>query len=49
MLESYISGVSTRNVTNVVEALGMENVSPSYISSLASDLDANVLIHLRDP
>ena len=42
ILESYIQGVSTRNVRNIVENLGMENVSASYVSSLASELDAGV-------
>ena len=42
ILESYIQGVSTRNVRNVVENLGMENVSASYVSSLSAELDATV-------
>ena len=42
ILESYIQGVSTRNVRNIVENMGMENVSASYVSSLASELDAGV-------
>ena len=42
ILESYIQGVSTRNVMNVVESLGVENVSASYVSTLASELDARV-------
>ena len=40
ILESYIQGVSTRNVMNVVESLGIGNISASYVSSLASELDA---------
>ena len=40
ILESYIQGVSTRNVMNVVESLGVENISASYVSALASELDA---------
>jgi putative transposase len=47
ILESYIQGVSTRNVRNVVENLGMENVSASYVSKLASDLDAEVKTFLE--
>ncbi len=42
ILESYLRGVSTRNVRYIVENLGMENVSASYVSKLASKLDANV-------
>ena len=42
ILESYIQGVSTRNVMNVVESLGVENISASYVSTLASELDASV-------
>lgn len=42
ILESYIQGVSTRNVMNVVESLGIGNISASYVSSLASELDAGV-------
>lgn len=47
MLESYLNGVSTRNVMNVVKSLGMGNVSASYVSSLASGLDANVKLFLE--
>ena len=39
ILESYIQGVSTRNVMNVVESLGVENISASYVSTLASELE----------
>ncbi len=49
ILESYIQGVSTRNVTNVVQSLGMENVSASYVSALASGLDVNVRAFLERP
>ncbi|MHB1492137.1 MAG: IS256 family transposase [Thermoplasmataceae archaeon] len=42
ILESYIHGVSTRNVRKVVESLGIENVSPSYVSSLSAELDDSV-------
>ncbi|WP_363319990.1 transposase [Ferroplasma sp.] len=42
ILESYIQGVSTRNVMNVVESLGVENISASYVPALASELDARV-------
>jgi transposase-like protein len=42
ILESYLHGVSTRSVKNVVASLGMENISASYVSSLSSELDASV-------
>ena len=42
ILESYIQCGSTINVMNVVKSLGIENVSASYVSSLASALDENV-------
>ena len=47
MLEFYLHGVSTRNAMNVVKSPGMENVSASYVSFLASDLDANVKLFLE--
>ena len=49
ILESYIQGVSTRNVMNVVESLGVENISASYVSTLASELDASVKSFLERP
>ncbi len=42
ILESYIQDVSTRNVKSIAESLGMENVSASYVSTLASELDSRV-------
>ena len=49
ILESYIQGVSTRNVKSIVESLGMENVSASYVSTLASELDSRVREFLERP
>jgi Transposase and inactivated derivatives len=49
ILESYIEGVSTRHVASVVQSLGIENVSASYVSSLASQLDAQVKLFLERP
>ena len=49
ILESYIQGVSTRNVKSIVENLGMENVSASYVSALASELDSRVRGFLERP
>jgi len=41
ILESYLSGVSTRSVNKVVQSLDVQ-VSPSYVSSLSSKLDKTV-------
>ena len=41
ILESYLSGVSTRSVNKVVKSLDV-NVSASYVSSLSSRLDNTV-------
>ncbi len=42
ILESYIQGVSTMDVMNVVRSLGVENISATYVSSLASEPGINV-------
>ncbi|WMT50854.1 MAG: transposase [Ferroplasma sp.] len=39
--ESYINGVLTRSVNNIINNLGV-NVSPEYVSSLNKELDAKV-------
>lgn len=39
MLEMYVSGVSTRKVTNIVEELCGKKVSKSFVSSLTKELD----------
>ncbi|MCL4453634.1 MAG: IS256 family transposase [Candidatus Thermoplasmatota archaeon] len=39
--ESYINGVSTRSVNNIINNLGV-NVSPEYVSSLNKELDTKV-------
>ena len=41
ILESYLSGVSTRSVNKVVQSLDVQ-VSPLYVSSLSSRLDKTV-------
>lgn len=41
IVESYINGVSTRSVNNIINNLGVK-VSPEYVSSLNKDLDAKV-------
>ena len=42
MLEMYVSGVSTRKVSKVVEQLCGKSVSKSFISSLTKELDPMV-------
>lgn len=42
MLEMYISGVSTRKVTQIVEELCRSNVSKSFVSDLVKQLDPMV-------
>ncbi len=39
--ESYINGVSTRSVNNIINSLGV-NVSPEYVSSLNKELDKKI-------
>src|SRR5690625_3087170 len=42
MLEMYISGVSTRKVSNIVEQLCGTSVSKSFVSKLTAELDPMV-------
>ncbi len=42
MLEMYVSGVSTRKVTNIIEELCGKSVSKSFVSSLTKELDGIV-------
>ena len=42
MLEMYISGVSTRKVSKIVEELCGQSVSKSFVSSLTEQLDPMV-------
>ena len=39
MLEMYVSGVSTRKVSKIVEELCGKSVSKSFVSSLTEQLD----------
>ncbi len=49
ILESYIQGVSTRKINDIVRNLGIQKISPSYVSSLSSELDAKVREFLEKP
>src|SRR5699024_6638348 len=42
MLEMYVSGVSTRKVSNVVEKLCGTSISKSFVSQLTAELDPMV-------
>ena len=42
IIESYLQGVSTRNVENVISHLGVNQISASYVSKVAQELDAKV-------
>jgi transposase-like protein len=41
-IESYLQGVSTRNVENIISPLGVNQISASYVSKVARELDVKV-------
>jgi len=43
IIESYLQGVSTRNVKNVISHLGVNQVSASYVSKVAHELDDKII------
>jgi transposase-like protein len=49
IVESYLQGVFTRKVEAVVSCLGMSQVSPSYVSKIAQELDEKVKSFLERP
>jgi transposase-like protein len=49
ILESYLQGVSTRKVQEVISHLGVDKISPSYVSSLTKELDGKVQEFLTRP
>jgi len=49
ILESYLQGVSTRKIQDIVAHLGVEQVSASYVSKIASELERNVHLFLSRP
>ncbi len=49
ILESYLQGVSTRKVQDIVAHLGVDKVSASYVSRIASELDQKVHKFLTRP
>ena len=40
--QAYVEGVSTRRVSDLVEAMGIEGISKSEVSRIAAELDAKV-------
>jgi putative transposase len=49
IIESYLQGVSTRRVQDVVSQLGVENLSASTVSRIAKELDQVVEEFLKRP
>ena len=47
--EAYVKGVSTRNVDDLVKALGMTGISKSQVSRLCAELDGRVKKFLSRP
>jgi len=47
--ESYIQGVSTRKMKQVLSQLGVEGISPSSVSNMAKELDEDVDKFLKRP
>lgn len=49
IIESYLQGVSTRKIQNVISTLGVEKISASYVSSIVKELDEKVIGFLSRP
>ena len=49
IIESYLQGVSTRKIEDVISHLGVEKISASYVSSVAKELDSKVIEFLCRP
>src|SRR5579864_8590447 len=47
--ESYVHGISTRSVDELVKAMGMEGISKSQVSRLCAEIDERVQTFLRRP
>jgi hypothetical protein len=47
--ESYVQGISTRSVDELVKAMGMEGISKSQVSRLCGEIDGRVQTFLRRP
>jgi putative transposase len=49
IIESYLQGVSTRKIEDVISHLGIEKISASYVSSVAKELDSKVIEFFSRP
>jgi transposase-like protein len=49
IIESYLQGVSTRNVETVISHLGVNQISASYVSNVAQELDEKVHAFMERP
>ena len=49
IIESYINGVSPRDIEDVVKSLGVGKVSPEYVSRLNKGLDENIKSFMDRP
>lgn len=49
IIESYLQGVSTRKVETVISHLGVSQISASYVSKVAQELDEQVRLFLERP
>ena len=49
IIESYIQGVSTRNVEEVIAHLGVDQISASYVSKVGHELDTKVQEFMERP
>ena len=49
IIESYLQGVSTRNVERIVSCLEVPQLSASYVSKVAQELDEKVHELLEKP
>lgn len=49
IVESYLQGVSTRRIKDIVNHLGIEQLSPASVSRMARDLDEQVQAFLKRP
>ena len=49
VIESYLQGVSTRKVQDIVSQFGLENLSASSVSRISKELDAKVEEFLKRP
>ena len=47
--ESYVQGISTRSVDELVKAMGMDGINKSQVSRLCAEIDERVQTFLRRP